>query len=259
MPYANPFSLAGKTALVAGASRGIGEAIAVAMAHAGARTILASRSLDKLEKIAAGLRDEGLDAIAAPLDITSPESREALVAAHPEIDILANVAGMNIRKRFVDYTPEEYSHILNQNLTGIFALTQAVGRGMIGRGRGGKVIFIGSLTSLMGLPYVSVYTITKTALAGLTRNLAAEWGGHDIQVNCIAPGFILTDLNRDMWQPAEMHQWLKGTQANPKLGRPEHIAPLAVFLAAPASDYITGQVIAADGGNSTTRIWPFTP
>jgi gluconate 5-dehydrogenase len=121
------------------------------------------------------------------------------------------------------------------------------------------VIFIGSLTSLMGLPYVSVYTVTKAALAGLTRTLAAEWGQYDIQVNCIAPGFILTDLNRDMRQPEEMHRWLGGAQANPKLGRPGHIAPLAVFLAAPASDYITGQVIAADGGNSTTRIWPFQP
>jgi NAD(P)-dependent dehydrogenase (short-subunit alcohol dehydrogenase family) len=256
MPYANPFSLAGKTALVAGASRGIGHAIAAGMARAGARTILASRSIAQLERAAAELRAEGLDAVAAPLDVASAGSREALAAAHPEIDILANVAGTNIRKRFTDYTPEEYAHILNQNLTGLFALTQAVGRGMIARGRGGKVIFTGSLTSLLGIPYISVYAVTKSALAGLTRSLAAEWGRHGIQVNCIAPGFILTDLNRDIWQAPEMRQWLRGTQANPALGAPEDIAPLAVFLAAPGSDYVTGQVIAADGGNSTTRIWP---
>jgi NAD(P)-dependent dehydrogenase (short-subunit alcohol dehydrogenase family) len=101
--------------------------------------------------------------------------------------------------------------------------------------------------------------MTKSALAGLTRTLAAEWAKYNIQVNCIAPGFILTDLNRDMWARDEMKQWLAGVQANPRLGTPDDVAPLAVLLAGRGGDYITGQVIPVDGGYSTTANWPFQP
>ncbi len=253
----NPFSLAGKTALVAGASRGIGQAIAEALARAGARTIVASRNREALDAIAAGLRAEGCAAEAAELDVASRESRARLVESLPEIDILLNVAGINKRLRFEDYSREDYDRLLETNLHGIVELTQAIGRRMIERGAGGKIVNIGSLTSVTGLPFVSVYTITKAALAGLTRALAAEWGRHNIQVNCIAPGFIVTDLNRDMWSQAPMLEWLKQSQANPRTGTPEDVAPLAVFLASPASDYITGQVIAVDGGFLETQVWPF--
>lgn len=255
----NPFSLAGKTALVAGASRGIGQAIAEALARAGARTILASRNREALDAIAAGLRAEGCAAEAAELDVASRESRTRLVESLPDIDILLNVAGINKRLRFEDYSREDYDRLLETNLHGIVELTQAIGRRMIERGAGGKIVNIGSLTSVTGLPFVSVYTVTKAALAGLTRALAAEWGRHNIQVNCIAPGFIVTDLNRDMWSQGPMLEWLKQSQANPRTGTPEDVAPLAVFLAGPASDYITGQVIAVDGGFLATQVWPFQP
>ena len=264
MQATNPFSLAGKTALVAGASRGIGLAIAEAMARAGARTLLASRSLAALEAAAARVRGEGLLAEAFRLDIASEESRAELADAVPCPDILINVAGINNRKRMEDFTPEEYRAILSTNLDGVFRLSQLIGRRMIervksGEAKGGKVVHIGSLTSLIGLPYVSVYAITKAALAGLTRTMALEWARHNIQVNCIAPGFILTDLNRAMWQPDEMVQWRAGVQANPRMGKPEDIAPLAVFLSAPGSDFITGQVIAVDGGFTAGAMWPFEP
>ena len=131
---------------------------------------------------------------------------------------------------------------------------------MIARGAGGKIIMIGSLMSLLGLPYISVYAMTKGALGQLTKALAAEWGRYNIQVNCIAPGFIVTDLNRKMWEESsQMREWLKGAQANPRLGTPEDIAPLAVFLAGRGADYITGQIIAVDGGYTTTAVWPFEP
>jgi NAD(P)-dependent dehydrogenase (short-subunit alcohol dehydrogenase family) len=259
MAQANPFSLQGKAALVAGASRGIGQAVAEALARAGARTILAARSVKALERIATGLREEGCQAVPLELDIASRASRLAAAASAGAVDILVNVAGANVRKPFTEFTSEEYEHLLNTNLTGIFELTQAVGRGMIERGRGGKVVMIGSLTSILGLPYVAVYTVTKAALAGLTRTLAAEWGQYGIQVNCIAPGFILTDLNREMWQPPHMQEWLKATQPNPRMGKPEDIAPLATFLAGPGADYITGQVITVDGGLSSSCMWPFRP
>ncbi len=249
------YSLTGKTALIVGASRGIGLAIAQEVARAGAHTILAARSLDKLEQHSAALRAEGFDATGLMLDTSSASALPEL----PDIDILINVSGTNIRKAFEKYTEAEYNHVLQTNLHGIVRLTQAVGAGMLARGKGGKIVFIGSLMSLLGLPYLTVYAITKSALAGLTRTLAAEWGQHNIQVNCIAPGFILTDLNRDMWQQGEMRDWLQRSQANPRMGSPADISPLALFLSGPGSDYITGQVIAVDGGYSTTSFWPFAP
>ncbi|NDJ12733.1 MAG: SDR family oxidoreductase [Acidobacteriia bacterium] len=249
----SPFSLAGKTALVTGASRGIGLAIARSMREAGAEVILAARSKEKLEAAAAEIGGRVLE-----LDIADPESIVRAAAEVGEVDILANVAGMNIRGRAEDYTQDQYNRIMQTNLHGLFQLTQLIGKKMITRGAGGKIINIGSFTTFTGLPYVSVYAMTKGAVGQLTKVLAAEWACHNIQVNCIAPGFILTDLNRAMWQSEAMDGWRKGIQAIDRLGCPEDISPLAVFLAAPGSDYITGQVIAVDGGATTTAKWPVT-
>jgi gluconate 5-dehydrogenase len=259
MACTNLYSLSGKTALVAGASRGIGLAIARGVACAGARTILAARSVEELENNAAALCRQGCQAEALLLDVADPASIRAAVDAAGEVDILHNVAGINVRKPFLDYTQEEYDRLMRTNLHGIAELTRLVGEKMIVRARGGKIVMIGSLMSLLGLPYLSVYAMTKSALAGLTRALAAEWGRHNIQVNCIAPGFIVTDLNRQVWEQPAMLDWVRGVQANPKPGRPEHIAPLAVLLGGAGSDYITGQVIAVDGGYTTTAAWPYEP
>lgn len=252
--HVNPFSLTGKTALVAGASRGIGLAIARALAEAGAKVIVAARSKDALEAIA-------MEIGGASLVLDFKESASICAAAEQagDIDILVNVAGTNVRKDFTAYTREEYDHLMQTNLHGIFQLTQLVGKKMIERGKGGKVINIGSLTSVLGLPYLTVYSMTKGAIGQLSMSLAAEWGKHNIQVNCIAPGFIETDLNRAMWQSESMLQWLRSGQANPRIGKPEDVAPLAVFLASPGSSYITGQIIAVDGGFTTTAVWPFQP
>ena len=250
----NIFSLHGKRALVAGASRGIGLSIAKGLADAGAEVLLAARSLDRLKAEAAPIHGHAI-----PLDITSSESIQAAVEIAGDVDILVNVAGTNIRKRFEEYSKAEYETILSTNLHGIVELTQLVGKRMRARGKGGKVISIGSLMSVRGMPYLTVYAITKGALAQLTMTLAAEWGRDNIQVNCIAPGFIVTALNREMWQREDMKQWLAGVQSNPRLGSPEDVAPLAVFLAGRGADYITGQVIAVDGGFTTTAVWPFQP
>lgn len=259
MAIPNPFSLTGKRALVAGASRGIGLAMARGLAEAGAHVILAARTREALERHVAAFRADGLSAEALELDIVDFESVQRAAEAAGDVDILHNVAGANIRKSFLNYTREEYEFLLRTNLNGIVELTRRIGKGMIERGRGGKIVNIGGLMSVRGLPYLSVYAITKSALAGLTRVLAAEWGRYNIQVNCIAPGFIITDLNRDVWKRPELNEWLKGVQANPKPGRPEDIAPLAVLLSSPGSDYITGQVIAVDGGYTETAVWPFEP
>lgn len=247
-------NLEGKRALVAGASRGIGLAIARALAGADAAVLLASRSIDKLQPLA-----EELKGVALPLDIASPASIRECAERAGVVDILVNVAGTNIRKPFEDYSAAEYETVMQTNLHGIAELTRLIGKSMIARAAGGKIISIGSLASLLGLPYMSVYSMTKGALAQMTRALAAEWGRYNIQVNCIAPGFIITDLNRDMWRNSAMFEWLKGSQALPRLGEPADVAPLALFLAGPGSDYITGQVIAVDGGFTTTANWPFVP
>jgi len=259
MNYERMFRLDGKKVLVAGASRGIGLAIAQAAAAQGARTVLAARSADKLAAHADALTAQGYAAETQALDMADTASIDACAQAHPDVDVLINVAGTNIRKRFEEYSQEEYEHLMQTNLHGLVRLTQKVGKAMIARGQGGKIVHIGSLMSLLGLPYLSVYAMTKSALAGLTRVLAAEWAEYDIQVNCVAPGFILTDLNREMWQPDKMKQWLAGAQPNPRLGTPADIAGLSVFLASAAADYITGQVIASDGGYTTTAKWPHAP
>lgn len=259
MAFKDLFSLKGKKALVVGASRGIGLAIAKTLAEAGAKTILCARSLERLRSEAKALCKKGFTADVMYLDVTESLSAMALADAHPDAEILVNVSGTNLRKRFEDYTDAEYEQILSTNLHGLVRVTKCVGRNMIARGMGGKIVMVGSLTSTLGLPYLSIYGITKSALAGLTRGLAVEWAPHDIQVNCIAPGFILTDMNRDMWQSERMHDWIKGVQANPRLGKPDDIAGLATFLCSSAAEYITGQVIASDGGYTTTARWPHTP
>ena len=259
MAKPSPFSLSGKTALVAGASRGIGLAIARETAAAGARVIMASRNMEALSREAAALVSGGYSAEPFHLDVADNASIDHCVETVGPVDILINVSGTNVRKRLADYTQEEYDRIMQTNLHGIVRLTRGVGQSMIERGQGGKVVNIGSLMSLLGLPYLAVYTMTKSALWGLTRVLAAEWGRYNIQVNCIAPGFIITDLNRQMWQAKEMNDWLAGVQAHPTPGTPEDCAALAVFLSSPGSNYITGQCIAVDGGYTTTRIWPFEP
>src|SRR5271157_595612 len=248
------FSLEGKTALVAGASRGIGLEIARHLAAAGASVVLAARSKEALEARAAEMNGRAL-----VLDVADPHSIAAAVASIETPDILVNAAGMNIRKRAEDFTREEYDRILETNLNGIFGLTQKIGARMIARGTGGKIINIGSIQSLRALPFLAVYAITKGGLAQLTEVLAAEWGRYNIQVNCIAPGIIVTDFNREMWQSEKMRNWLKGCQANPNPGTPADVAPLAVFLAGRGADYITGQIIAVDGGYTTTAVWPFEP
>ena len=250
----NTFSLEGKTALVAGASRGIGLEIARHMAAAGASVVLAARSKEALEARAAEIGGRAL-----VLDVADPHSIAAAVESIETPDILVNVAGINIRKRAEEFTREEYDRILETNLNGIFSLTQKIGARMIARGTGGKIINIGSLQSLRALPYLAVYAITHGGLAQLTEVLAAEWGRYNIQVNCIAPGIIVTDLNRAMWQSEKMLTWLRGCQANPNPGTPADVAPLAVFLAGRGADYITGQIIAVDGGYTTTAVWPFEP
>ena len=182
-PFENIFSLSGKTALVAGEPMASVWPSPGPFFRRGAPPFLPRVPWTKLEAHARELPR----ARALHLDFTSSDSIRAAAESAGPVDILVNVAGTNIRKRFEQYTREEYDRILQTNLHGIFELTQLVGAKMVARGAGGKIINIGSLMSVLGLPYITVYAITKGAIGQFTKSLAAEWGQHNIQVNCIAP------------------------------------------------------------------------
>ena len=251
------FDLRGKRALVSGASRGMGKAIALGLAQAGAAVAVAARSLDTLEPVAAQIRALGTTALA--LDVSQPEQIPAAVqrveAELGPIDILFNVAGTNVRRPITEIAEAEYDQVMVVNIKGAYFLSREVGKGMIARGQG-KVINIASVTSAIGLAKVTAYACSKGALAQLTRGLAVEWGPHNIQINAIAPGFILTDFNRKLWENQAMLDWAVGGTPAGRLGQPEDVVGAAIFLSSSAADFITGQVLFVDGGYMAGRPWP---
>ena len=209
-----------------------------------------------------GIRSAGGEAEAVQVDMADLASVrkcvEETIAHCGRVDILVNNAGTNARMPIVDVTEEDYDRVMAVNLKGIYFLTQAVARDMIPRKRG-KVINIGSLTTGYALAKVSVYTATKGAVGQLTKGQAVEFGPHNIQVNAICPGFILTSLTEKMWADETMRTWGEGRVALNRLGTPEDLVGTAVFLAAAASDYVSGQCIYVDGGFMAGDDWPLPP
>jgi len=251
-----PFSLEGRTAFVTGASRGIGRSIALALGKAGAAVACAARSLDQVESAAAEIESAGGRARALRLDVTQGAQvlgavRDAESALGP-IDILVNDAGITLEKKTVDVTDEDWDAVLATNLTAMFRCARAVAPGMIARGRG-KIINVGSMYGRLGVPRYAAYCASKAAVDGLTRSLAAEWARHGIQVNCLAPGYMNTDIPRAaMGDPETRERFLSKVPAR-RLGEPAEAAALAVYLASPASDFMTGQTVYLDGGQ--TMAW----
>jgi len=246
-------SLAGRTALVTGASRGIGRAIALALASAGAGVACAARARDQIESTAAAIEAAGGRARAIPLDVTSGEQIRASVkeaeSALGSIDILINNAGVTLDKPTLEVSDDEWDHVLAANLTSMFRCARAVAPGMIARGRG-KIINLGSMYGVLGVPRYAAYCASKAAVGGLTRSLAAEWARHGIQVNCLAPGYVNTDIPRAaLADPRTRERFLSKIPAR-RIGEPEEIATLAVYLASAASDFMTGQTVYLDGGQT---------
>ncbi|HTY80392.1 MAG TPA: 3-oxoacyl-ACP reductase family protein [Candidatus Bathyarchaeia archaeon] len=246
-------SLAGRTALVTGASRGIGRAIALALASAGAGVACAARARDQIESTAAAIEAAGGRARAIPLDVTSGEQIRASVkeaeSALGSIDILINNAGVTLDKPTLEVSDDEWDHVLAANLTSMFRCARAVAPGMIARGRG-KIINLGSMYGVLGVPRYAAYCASKAAVGGLTRSLAAEWARHGIQVNCLAPGYVNTDIPRAaLADPRTRERFLSKIPVR-RIGEPEEIATLAVYLASAASDFMTGQTVYLDGGQT---------
>jgi NAD(P)-dependent dehydrogenase (short-subunit alcohol dehydrogenase family) len=248
-----PYSLEGRTAFVTGASRGIGRGIALALAKAGAAVACAARALDDVRSAAAEIEAGGGRACALRLDVTRGAEITAAVkdaeAALGSVDILVNNAGITLDKPTLEVGDDEWERVLSTNLTSMFRCCRAVGPGMIARGRG-KIINVGSMYGRLGVSHYAAYCASKAAVDGLTRSLAAEWARHGIQVNCLAPGYMNTDIPRAaMADPKTRERFLSKVPAR-RLGEPKEAAALAVYLASPASDFMTGQTVYLDGGQT---------
>jgi 2-dehydro-3-deoxy-D-gluconate 5-dehydrogenase len=242
-----PFDLTGRTALVTGAGQGIGSAIAVGLALAGAELIVHARSPERLAETVARVEATGTRVRTWTVDLAEPERIPAEAAGLPPVDILVNNAGIINRAPAVEQSYEMWRQVLTVNLDAAFQLTRVVGSGMVERGYG-KIINVASLLAFQGGINVAGYTASKHAITGLTRALANEWTVSGVRVNAIAPGYITTENTRPLREDARREQEIRGRIPAGRWGTPEDVAGAAVFLAAPASDYVAGHVLVVDGG-----------
>ena len=241
------FDLTGRTALVTGAASGIGRALAVGLASAGADVVVHGRRADALDGVEAEVLATGRRATRWGFDLSEPAGIAGQLGGLPPVDILVNNAGTIHRGPAVEESLEDWRRLMAVNLDSVFELSRRLGAGMLERGRG-KVINIASLLSFQGGLTVAAYTASKHAVAGLTRALATEWTGRGVQVNAIAPGYVETANTAPLRADPERDAAIRGRIPAGRWARPDDVIGAAVFLAGPASDYVAGQVLAVDGG-----------
>ena len=247
------FRLNGKVAWVTGASRGLGKAMALALAEAGADLVLSARTVVDLEGTASDVKRLGRRAVVVQADVTRRAEAEAVVAkaiaTFDRIDILVNNAGVSSVKSLLETEEADWDHVLGTNVRGPYLCTRAVGPHMIAR-KAGKVINIASVLSFIGEPYVIPYAASKGAVLQFTRGLAIEWARYNIQVNAICPGYFSTAMNESFLASDEGQAYIKQWVPMRRPGRPEELGPVVVFLASSASDFMTGAHILIDGGQA---------
>ena len=237
------FDLTGRTALVTGSTRGLGLALARALAGAGARVAINGRSREAVAEVVATFDD----AIAAPFDVTSEDAVAAGVAALGDVDILVSNAGTTLRRPLEEVTLAEWQQLLDVNLTSAFLVARAVVPQMIARGEG-KIVNVGSVLTEVARPTVAAYGAAKGGLKMLTRSMCAEWARHGIQANAICPGYFRTELTEPLQADAEFDAWLRARVPAGRWGEPAELAGAIVFLASRASDYVNGHMLYVDGG-----------
>src|SRR6516225_1126307 len=249
MPY-KPLDLTGRAAVVIGGTTGIGCAIALGLAQAGADVAASSRRADLVDQVASEIEAIGRRSLRCPSDVHDRASLERLLSeaikTFGNVDILVNCAGRTKRAPTLDFSEADWNAILETNLTGALRASQVFGRHMLERGHG-RIIHIASIASFVALFEVAAYAASKAALASLTKSLALEWGPRGVNVNAIAPGVFPTDLNRSLLDSPRGHEFLSRIPLK-RYGKVEELCGAAIFLASESASYVNGEVLVVDGG-----------
>lgn len=245
------FDLTGKRALITGSSQGIGFALAKGLAAAGASIVLNGRDLDKLEKAADMLRNQGVIATTLAFDVTNHENVRSAIdgfeAAMGPIDILVNNAGMQYRAPLEEYPADAFERLLQTNIASVFHVGQAVARHMIAR-KAGKIINVASVQTALARPGIAPYTATKGAVGNLTKGMATDWAQYGLQCNALAPGYFDTPLNAALVADPTFSAWLEKRTPAGRWGKVEELVGACIFLASAASTFVNGHILYVDGG-----------
>jgi NAD(P)-dependent dehydrogenase (short-subunit alcohol dehydrogenase family) len=248
-----PFDLSGKTALVTGASSGLGAHFAKCLGEAGASVVLAARRADRLQSLQAELASIGIKAKTIDLDVTSSDSVAAALDAAGPIDVLVNNAGISIVKPALEMPEKDWDAVVDTNLRGAWLVAQGAAKRWVADGRPGSIVNIGSILGLRTIGQVAPYNASKAGLIHLTRALAMEWARYQIRVNAICPGYIETEMNSAFWKTPGGQKLIERIPQR-RIGQPEHLDGALLLLASDAGEFMTGSVITVDGGHTVSSL-----
>jgi NAD(P)-dependent dehydrogenase (short-subunit alcohol dehydrogenase family) len=248
-----PFDLSGKTALVTGASSGLGTHFAKCLGEAGAAVVLAARRADRLQSLQAELVSAGIKAKRIDLDVTSSHSVGAALDAAGSIDILVNNAGISIVKPALEMPEKDWDAVVDTNLRGAWLMAQGAAKRWVAAKQPGSIVNVGSILGLRTIGQVAPYNASKAGLIHLTRTLAMEWARYQIRVNAICPGYIETEMNSAFWKTPGGQKLIERIPQR-RIGQPEHLDGALLLLASDAGEFMTGSVITVDGGHTVSSL-----